>query len=121
MGPGLRVPGFFQVRGRTHSLVLALLTGYMSVILEVLKQVWNLSDQDGDSMLSTCEFCTAFYFMELFSEGQTLPATLPSGIHLDDWNLLGVPDGPKTGPKLPTNYGGTGRQQMQDSFHLVLS
>ncbi|CAN5961284.1 unnamed protein product [Sphagnum jensenii] len=38
-------------------------------------------------------------------EGQTLPATLPSGIHLDDWNLLGVPDSPKTGPKLPTNYG----------------
>ncbi|CAM6042285.1 unnamed protein product, partial [Sphagnum compactum] len=51
--------------------------------------------------------------MELFREGQTLPATLPSGIHLDDWNLLGVPDGPKTAPKLPTNYGGTGWQQMQ--------
>ncbi len=102
-------------------MVLALLTCYVSVFLEVLKHVWNLSDQDGDSMLSTHESCTAFYFMELFREGQTLPATLPSGIHLDDWNLLGVPDGPKTGPKLPTNSGGTGWQQMQDSFHLILS
>jgi hypothetical protein len=45
-----------------------------------------------------------------------LPATLPSGIHLDDWNLLGVPDGPKTGSKLPTNYSGTSCQQMQGSF-----
>ncbi|CAK9200109.1 unnamed protein product [Sphagnum troendelagicum] len=80
---------------------------------EVLKQVWNLSDQDGDSMLSTREFCTALYFMERFREGRTLPAKLPSHIHLDDWNLPDVPDGPKTGPKLPTDDGETGWQQMQ--------
>jgi hypothetical protein len=101
-------------------MVLSLITCWASVFLEVLKQVWNLSDQDGDSMLSTREFCTALYFMERFREGWTLPAKLPSHIHLDDWNLPDVPDGPKTGPKLPTNYGETGWQQMQGSFHLVL-
>jgi epidermal growth factor receptor substrate 15 len=88
---------------------------------EVLKQVWNLSDQDGDSMLSTREFCTALYFMERFREGQTLPATLPSHIHLDDWNLPGVPDGPKTGPNLPANYGETGWQQMQGNSQSTAS
>ncbi|XP_024402294.1 uncharacterized protein [Physcomitrium patens] len=51
---------------------------------EVLKQVWNLSDQDGDSMLSIREFCTALYLMERFREGRPLPPSLPPGIHLDD-------------------------------------
>lgn len=51
---------------------------------DVLKQVWNLSDQDGDSMLSVREFCTALYLMERFREGRPLPPVLPPGIHLDD-------------------------------------
>ncbi|XP_065856896.1 uncharacterized protein [Euphorbia lathyris] len=51
---------------------------------EVLKQVWNLSDQDNDSMLSLREFCTALYLMERFREGRTLPATLPSSVMSDE-------------------------------------
>ncbi|KAL2928389.1 hypothetical protein RDABS01_011576 [Bienertia sinuspersici] len=50
---------------------------------EVLKQVWDLSDQDNDSMLSLREFCIALYLMERFREGRPLPATLPSNIVLD--------------------------------------
>ncbi|KAJ0969035.1 hypothetical protein J5N97_021912 [Dioscorea zingiberensis] len=33
---------------------------------EILKQVWDLSDQDNDSMLSLREFCTALYLMERY-------------------------------------------------------
>ncbi|KAL2650183.1 hypothetical protein R1flu_018311 [Riccia fluitans] len=51
---------------------------------EVLKQVWDLSDQDGDSALSLREFCTALYLMERFREGRPLPPILPPGIHLDE-------------------------------------
>ncbi|BFI25676.1 epidermal growth factor receptor substrate 15 [Marchantia polymorpha subsp. ruderalis] len=51
---------------------------------EVLKQVWDLSDQDGDSMLSLREFCTALYLMERFREGRPLPPVLPTGFHYDD-------------------------------------
>ncbi|KAJ7951180.1 Calcium-binding EF hand-like protein [Quillaja saponaria] len=47
---------------------------------EVLKQVWDLSDQDNDSMLSLGEFCIALYLMERYREGRPLPAVLPSGI-----------------------------------------
>ncbi|KAG7971452.1 hypothetical protein I3843_07G134200 [Carya illinoinensis] len=36
---------------------------------EVLKQVWDLSDQDKDSMLSLREFCFALYMMERYREG----------------------------------------------------
>ncbi|XP_024380036.1 uncharacterized protein [Physcomitrium patens] len=50
----------------------------------ILKQVWSLSDQDGDSMMSVREFCTALYLMERFREGRSLPSKLPPGIHLDD-------------------------------------
>ncbi|KAK9677657.1 hypothetical protein RND81_11G158700 [Saponaria officinalis] len=50
---------------------------------EVLKQVWNLSDQDNDSMLSVREFCIALYLMERFREGRPLPAVLPSTVMLD--------------------------------------
>jgi hypothetical protein len=58
-------------------------------------------------------FALLFTLWNASEKARHLPATLPSGIHLDDWNLLGVPDGPKTGSKLPTNYSGTGCQQMQ--------
>ncbi|XP_071724417.1 uncharacterized protein [Rutidosis leptorrhynchoides] len=50
---------------------------------EVLKRVWDLSDQDNDSMLSSREFCTALYLMERFREGRPLPATLPGNIFPD--------------------------------------
>ncbi|KAL5706109.1 hypothetical protein ACHQM5_024317 [Ranunculus cassubicifolius] len=51
---------------------------------EVLKQVWELSDQDNDSMLSLKEWCTALYLMERFREGRPLPAALPSSIMFDE-------------------------------------
>lgn len=51
---------------------------------EVLKQVWDLSDQDSDSMLSLREFCTALYLMERYREGRPLPAVLPSNILFDE-------------------------------------
>ncbi|QCE01905.1 epidermal growth factor receptor substrate 15 [Vigna unguiculata] len=50
---------------------------------EVLKQVWDLSDQDNDSMLSLREFCIALYLMERHREGRVLPAVLPSNIMVD--------------------------------------
>ncbi|KAJ0966763.1 hypothetical protein J5N97_023680 [Dioscorea zingiberensis] len=50
---------------------------------EVLKQVWDLSDQDNDSMLSLREFCTALYLMEKYREGRPLPAVLPNELRLD--------------------------------------
>ncbi|GAB2291652.1 hypothetical protein Dimus_025908 [Dionaea muscipula] len=50
---------------------------------EVLKQVWNLSDQDSDGMLSLKEFCIALYLMERYREGLSLPGVLPNGIMLD--------------------------------------
>ncbi|XP_057502864.1 uncharacterized protein LOC130786579 isoform X1 [Actinidia eriantha] len=51
---------------------------------EVLKQVWDLSDQDNDSMLSLREFCIALYLMEQYREGHPLPPTLPSNISHDE-------------------------------------
>ncbi|KAL3525165.1 hypothetical protein ACH5RR_013537 [Cinchona calisaya] len=51
---------------------------------EVLKQVWDLSDQDNDSMLSLREFCIALYLMERYREGHAFPAVLPSGIMFDE-------------------------------------
>ncbi|KAJ1415631.1 EH domain [Sesbania bispinosa] len=50
---------------------------------EVLKQIWDLSDQDNDSMLSLREFCIALYLMERHREGRALPGVLPSNIVLD--------------------------------------
>ncbi|XP_062081529.1 uncharacterized protein LOC133787405 [Humulus lupulus] len=55
---------------------------------EVLKQVWDLSDQDNDSMLSLREFCIALYLMERFREGHPLPATLPSNVIFDVSNSV---------------------------------
>ncbi|KAH6799777.1 Calcium-binding EF hand family protein [Perilla frutescens var. hirtella] len=67
---------------------------------EVLKQVWDLSDQDSDSMLSLREFCIALYLMERYREGQPLPSTLPNSVMLDD-TLVTL-----AGP--PTAYGSMG-------------
>ncbi|XP_070678567.1 uncharacterized protein [Malus domestica] len=55
---------------------------------EVLKQVWDLSDQDNDSMLSVREFCVALFLMERFREGRPLPAVLPSNVIFDLSNIF---------------------------------
>ncbi|KAL8514353.1 hypothetical protein ACS0TY_013462 [Phlomoides rotata] len=67
---------------------------------EVLKQVWDLSDQDSDSMLSLREFCIALYLMERYREGRALPSALPNSVMLDETLLSMI------GP--PTAYGSTG-------------
>ncbi|PIN05263.1 Synaptic vesicle protein EHS-1 [Handroanthus impetiginosus] len=67
---------------------------------EVLKQVWDLSDQDSDSMLSLREFCIALYLMERYREGRPLPSALPNSVMLDE-TLLSL-----AGP--PTAYGSMG-------------
>ncbi|KAL3627051.1 hypothetical protein CASFOL_028414 [Castilleja foliolosa] len=59
---------------------------------EVLKQVWDLSDQDNDSMLSLREFCIALYLMERYREGRPLPTELPNFIMFDETLL------PTSGP-----------------------
>ncbi|OMP07586.1 hypothetical protein COLO4_07213 [Corchorus olitorius] len=51
---------------------------------EVLKQVWDLSDQDSDSMLSLREFCFALYLMERYREGRPLPSALPKNVMFDE-------------------------------------
>ncbi|XAR73673.1 hypothetical protein NMG60_11007723 [Bertholletia excelsa] len=51
---------------------------------EILKQVWDLSDQDNDSMLSLREFCIALYLMERYREGRSLPRTLPNSVVFDE-------------------------------------
>uniref|UniRef100_A0A1D1Y914 Putative calcium-binding protein C800.10c n=1 Tax=Anthurium amnicola TaxID=1678845 RepID=A0A1D1Y914_9ARAE len=51
---------------------------------EVLKQVWDLSDQDNDSMLSHREFVIALYLMERYREGHPLPAVLPNSVRYDE-------------------------------------
>ncbi|KAK8606702.1 hypothetical protein V6N13_052464 [Hibiscus sabdariffa] len=62
---------------------------------EVLKQVWDLSDRDNDSMLSLREFCTALYLMERYREGRPLPSVLPSTLISDDSpSTLGHPPAP---------------------------
>ncbi|CAH9070286.1 unnamed protein product [Cuscuta epithymum] len=51
---------------------------------DVLRQVWDLSDQDNDSMLSLREFCIALYLMERYREGRPLPSVLPTSLMLDE-------------------------------------
>ncbi|KAJ6828935.1 epidermal growth factor receptor substrate 15-like 1 [Iris pallida] len=76
---------------------------------EVLKQVWDLSDKDNDSMLSLQEFCIALYLMERFREGHPLPAVLPNSLIFDEI-LLQVAGQPSTaygGPSWQTSPGST--------------
>ncbi|KAJ7957986.1 Calcium-binding ef-hand-containing protein [Quillaja saponaria] len=61
---------------------------------DVLKQVWDLSDQDNDSMLSLREFCFALYMMEQYREGRPLPPALPSNVLYDE-TLLSMTGQPK--------------------------
>lgn len=70
---------------------------------EILKQVWDLSDQDNDSMLSMREFCIALYLMERYREGHNLPPTLPSNVLLDE-TLLSL-TGPPNPSFRPPNWG----------------
>ncbi|KAG6434872.1 hypothetical protein SASPL_106516 [Salvia splendens] len=65
---------------------------------EVLKQIWDLSDQDSDSMLSLREFCIALYWMERYREGNPLPSLIPNSVMFDETLVTLV------GP--PTAYGG---------------
>lgn len=58
---------------------------------EVLKQVWDLSDQDNDSMLSLREFWIALYLMERHREGRALPSILPNNILPDIPTTTGQP------------------------------
>lgn len=74
---------------------------------EILKQVWDLSDQDNDSMLSLREFCTALYLMERYREGRPLPAVLPESIKVD------LPNPSQT----MNNYGNTAWQPVPGFHH----
>lgn len=61
---------------------------------DVLKKVWDLSDQDSDSMLSLKEFCFALYLMERYREGRPLPESLPSNVIFDE-TLMSMTGHPK--------------------------
>ncbi|KAG5390676.1 hypothetical protein IGI04_032217 [Brassica rapa subsp. trilocularis] len=63
---------------------------------EVLKHVWELSDQDNDTMLSLREFCISLYLMERYKEGRPLPPALPSSIMYDE-TLLSLSGAPSRG------------------------
>ncbi|XP_006656521.1 epidermal growth factor receptor substrate 15-like 1 [Oryza brachyantha] len=54
---------------------------------EILRKVWDLSDQDKDGMLSFREFCTAVYLMERHREQRPLPDVLPDGIWAEGISL----------------------------------
>ncbi|KAL3845038.1 hypothetical protein ACJIZ3_002441 [Penstemon smallii] len=78
---------------------------------DVLKQVWDLSDQDHDSMLSLREFCLALYLMERYREGHPLPTVLPNSVMFE---AMLPPPGQPAGaygntPRRPTS----GFQQAQ--------
>lgn len=62
--------------------------------IDVLKRVWDLSDQDNDSMLSLKEFCFALYLMERYREGRPLPQSLPSNVIFDE-TLMSMTGQPK--------------------------
>ncbi|XP_041021373.1 epidermal growth factor receptor substrate 15-like 1 isoform X1 [Juglans microcarpa x Juglans regia] len=89
---------------------------------EVLKQVWDLSDQDNDSMLSLREFCFALYLMERFREGCPLPAALPPNVMFDE-TLLSMTGQPKV-PYGNAAWGpspgiGFGQQQGMQGAQLI--
>jgi len=75
---------------------------------EVLKQVWDLSDQDNDGMLSLREFCVALYLMERHRAGTPLPPALPDSLRHDETLLraTGLPSTAYNGPSWQQNQGG---------------
>lgn len=89
-------------------------------VSEILKQVWDLSDQDNDSMLSLKEFCIALYLMERFREGRPLPTMLPSTIVPEDalFSLPGQPAVPH-GSAAWGHVGGIVFLTVSQSFDVV--
>ncbi|KAF9682114.1 hypothetical protein SADUNF_Sadunf05G0074600 [Salix dunnii] len=79
---------------------------------EVLKKVWDLSDQDNDSMLSLREFCTALYLMERYREGRPLPATLPTTV-MSDETLLSATSHPAASYGAGSRGPASGLRQQQ--------
>ena len=77
--------------------------------------MWELSDQDNDTMLSLREFCISLYLMERYREGRPLPTSLPSSIMYDE-TLLSISGAPSHG------YAGWGSGQgiAQVSCILVI-
>ncbi|KAG8074541.1 hypothetical protein GUJ93_ZPchr0006g40618 [Zizania palustris] len=87
---------------------------------EILRRVWDLSDQDKDGMLSFREFCTAVYLMERHREQRPLPDVLPDGIWADGISLPSTgqfAENP-TGPAPQPNTGFTSRE-MPGQHHGV--
>lgn len=80
---------------------------------EVLKQVWDLSDEDNDSMLSLREFCVALYLMERSREGRSLPTVLPHSFILDEtlFPSHGQPGQPTAAHGIPSWRPSPGFQQ----------
>ncbi|KAK9740229.1 hypothetical protein RND81_03G020900 [Saponaria officinalis] len=95
---------------------------------EILKQVWDLSDQDNDSMLSLREFCIALYLMERYREGRSLPPSLPDSIKFDEtlMRMTGLSHsshgnagwGPSSGPGFRPVQGMPGSQPMAPTVGL---
>ncbi|KAG2608653.1 hypothetical protein PVAP13_4NG338600 [Panicum virgatum] len=88
---------------------------------DILRKVWDLSDQDKDGMLSFKEFCIAVYLMERHREHRPLPDVLPDGIWAEGTSL------PSTGqfagnPSGPTSNATTGfaSRGMQGPNHGML-
>ncbi|KAD7479145.1 hypothetical protein R6Q59_008047 [Mikania micrantha] len=79
---------------------------------DVLKQVWDLSDQDKDNMLSVKEFCIALYLMERYREGHPLPRVLPAGL-IFEGTLLPTSDQPPAAYGAPVWRAEPGVQQGQ--------
>ncbi|KQK23831.1 epidermal growth factor receptor substrate 15 [Brachypodium distachyon] len=74
---------------------------------DVLKQVWDLSDQDNDGMLSLREFCIALYLMERHRAGTPLPPALPDSLKYDETLLraTGLPSTAYNAPSWQQNQG----------------
>ncbi|XP_078446265.1 uncharacterized protein LOC144715215 [Wolffia australiana] len=71
---------------------------------EILKQVWDLSDQDNDSMLSHREFVIALYLLERHREGYPLPAELPNSVKFDETLLQATSASPAWQPNAGPMY-----------------
>ncbi|OEL35620.1 hypothetical protein BAE44_0003361 [Dichanthelium oligosanthes] len=88
---------------------------------DILRKVWDLSDQDKDGMLSFKEFCFAVYLMERHREHRPLPDVLPDGIWAEGTSL------PSTGqfagnPTAPPSHASAGfaSRGMQGPHHGML-
>ncbi|KAL6873971.1 hypothetical protein ACP4OV_014053 [Aristida adscensionis] len=88
---------------------------------DILRKVWDLSDQDKDGMLSFKEFCTAVYLMERHREHRPLPGILPDDIWAEGTSLPSTgqfaenPSGPAPHPNA-----GYANRTMQGSQHGML-